>query len=204
MSQIKLKHSGGNGVIIAAPTSNPAADRTLLLPSDGDSTIDTLARAGNILQVKQTVKKDVFSASLATGAVSSDVITVSITPTSSTNKILIIPTLSVSGYTAFQYLYKDGSLISDAIGDASSTSGVARASFAHSANILSNMTQTSMYLDTAGGTSAITYSIRLQHNQNSTQTVFVNRSADDEASPVIASYIFARYISTFTAMEVAV
>ena len=95
MSQIKLKHSGGNGVIIAAPSSNPAADRTLTLPGDADSTIDTLGRAGNILQVKQTVKKDVFSASLATGAVSSDVITVSITPTSSTNKILIIPTLSV-------------------------------------------------------------------------------------------------------------
>ena len=53
MSQIKLKHSGGNGVIIAAPSSNPAADRTLLLPGDGDSTIDTLGRAGNFLQVVQ-------------------------------------------------------------------------------------------------------------------------------------------------------
>ena len=41
MSQIKLKHSGGNGVIIAAPSSNPAADRTLLFPSDGDGTILT-------------------------------------------------------------------------------------------------------------------------------------------------------------------
>ena len=60
MSQIKLKHSGGNGVIIAAPSSNPAADRTLLLPSNADSTIDTLDRDGNILQVKQTVKTDTF------------------------------------------------------------------------------------------------------------------------------------------------
>ena len=32
MSSIKLKHSGGNGVIIAAPSSNPAADRTLTCP----------------------------------------------------------------------------------------------------------------------------------------------------------------------------
>ena len=32
MSQIKLQHSGGNGVIIAAPSSNPAADRTITLP----------------------------------------------------------------------------------------------------------------------------------------------------------------------------
>ena len=29
MSQIKLLHSGGNGVILAAPSSNPASDRTL-------------------------------------------------------------------------------------------------------------------------------------------------------------------------------
>ena len=32
MSTIKLKHSGGNGVIIAAPSSNPAADRTITCP----------------------------------------------------------------------------------------------------------------------------------------------------------------------------
>lgn len=39
MSQIKLKHSGGNGVILAAPDSNPASDRTLKLPSNADGTI---------------------------------------------------------------------------------------------------------------------------------------------------------------------
>ena len=39
MSQIKLKHSGGNGVIIAAPSSNPASDKTLTLPSDVDGTV---------------------------------------------------------------------------------------------------------------------------------------------------------------------
>ena len=32
MSQIKLLHSGGNGVILAAPDNNPASDRTLKLP----------------------------------------------------------------------------------------------------------------------------------------------------------------------------
>jgi len=39
MSQIKLKHSGGNSVIIAAPSSNPASDRTITLPSDADGTM---------------------------------------------------------------------------------------------------------------------------------------------------------------------
>ena len=41
MSSIKLKHSGGNGVIIAAPSSNPASDRTLKLPSNADGTVLT-------------------------------------------------------------------------------------------------------------------------------------------------------------------
>ena len=36
---IKLKHASGNGVIISAPSSNPAADRTLTLPSDADGTV---------------------------------------------------------------------------------------------------------------------------------------------------------------------
>ena len=39
MSQIKLKHIGGDGVIIAAPSSNPASDRTITLPSDADGTL---------------------------------------------------------------------------------------------------------------------------------------------------------------------
>ena len=31
MSSIKLKHSGGNGVLISAPDTNPTADRTVKL-----------------------------------------------------------------------------------------------------------------------------------------------------------------------------
>jgi len=38
MSQIKLLHSGGNGVILSAPTSNPSSDTTFKLPqSDGSA-----------------------------------------------------------------------------------------------------------------------------------------------------------------------
>tara|TARA_R100001440_G_scaffold1341_2_gene4479 strand:+ start:151 stop:771 length:621 start_codon:yes stop_codon:yes gene_type:complete len=43
MSQIKLKHSGGNSVIIAAPSSNPASDRTITLPDlTADATLSTI------------------------------------------------------------------------------------------------------------------------------------------------------------------
>ena len=61
MSQIKLLHSGGNGVILAAPDSNPASDRTLKLPGDANSTIDTLNRTGNIIKVVKSQKTDAAS-----------------------------------------------------------------------------------------------------------------------------------------------
>ena len=48
MSSIKLKHASGNGVIIAAPSSNPAADRTLTLPSDADGVIAKTDASGNL------------------------------------------------------------------------------------------------------------------------------------------------------------
>ena len=173
--------------------------------------IATSVNLGKILQIQQTVKKDTFSAATtasSVGFVSGDVtgLSVSITPSSATNKMLLIPNLNVSSDARFFHIYKDGSLI-DHIGDAANDGNgdaLVRAMFGNEGSTIANQQVTGMLLDTAGGTSAITYSIRLQHNQNSTQTVFVNRSADDEASPVIASYIFARYISTFTAMEVAV
>ena len=51
MSQIKLKHSGGNGVIIAAPSSNPASDRTLTLPSDADGTVVSKDSSNNVADI---------------------------------------------------------------------------------------------------------------------------------------------------------
>ena len=48
MSSIKLKHASGNGVSITAPSSNPAADRTLELPSDADVVIAKTDSSGNL------------------------------------------------------------------------------------------------------------------------------------------------------------
>ena len=98
MSQIKLLHSGGNGVILAAPDSNPASDRTLKLPGDADGTILTTNSAvGKLLQVKQSVKTDTASwtgtsfvdiaGTDETGAGS--IWEVNITPTAANSKILV-------------------------------------------------------------------------------------------------------------------
>ena len=53
MSQLKLLHSGGNGVILAPPSSNPSADRTITLPdaANGEMLTTTNPKDGNIIQV---------------------------------------------------------------------------------------------------------------------------------------------------------
>ena len=93
MSLIKLKHSGGNGVIIAAPSSNPAADRTITLPSNADGTMLTTTnpKSGNIIQVvsvSDTIRESVGTISVSSSYVDTP-FTVDITPASTSSKILI-------------------------------------------------------------------------------------------------------------------
>jgi len=68
MSQIKLKHSGGNGVIIAAPSSNPASDRTITLPSDADG---TLARTLDVAFKSYAIVADVKAKDASGGGTNS-------------------------------------------------------------------------------------------------------------------------------------
>ena len=89
MSQIKLLHSGGNGVSIVAPDSNPASDRTLKLPSDGDGTILTTNSAtGKILQVVQATTTDVASFNTSSSFVDGG-LSATITPSAASSKILV-------------------------------------------------------------------------------------------------------------------
>ena len=122
MSSIKLKHSGGNGVIIAAPSSNPASDRTLTVPSDADGTIltnqSTLSSAklsgalpaisgasltGISQKIRQFVyKKDGVTTNSSSGNWIDSVESghnVDITPTAS-DSILLIQMHSVGGNTS--------------------------------------------------------------------------------------------------------
>ena len=161
--------------------------------------------AGKILQVLQTVKKDVYNADVGVGAVGVDVpgLTVTITPTNASNKILV----SISVGLSFQdstpqriaaTLYKGGSVLSDATADASGN--IQRVTFADNIGTNSRMTTLSgSYLDTAGSTNATTYSIRISHGYDGTKSIFVNRAS----SSVESNHGYhMRGISTITVMEV--
>ena len=163
---------------------------------------------GKILQFKQTVKTDVFSTSINEGTVSGDVtgLTVSITPSSATNKIYLDVRAygGVHGSTGlYGYFYKNGSLMSNAIGDASGS--LARISMGSQQGTLFRMDMLhGNFADVAGGTSAITYSIRISTPYSpaspSARNLYINRGGDSDESS--GDFKFPRTISTITAMEI--
>tara|TARA_Y100001937_G_scaffold93278_1_gene126312 strand:+ start:111 stop:707 length:597 start_codon:yes stop_codon:yes gene_type:complete len=197
MSQIKLLHSGGNGVILSAPASNPAADRTLTLPGDADGTIATTATAGKILQVVSTTKTDVFSEDTANATYTSAALAATITPSNASNKILISVNANIGIESASRLgfgLFKAGTILVQGDADGSLTRVTSQTDNSSSgrAEFIGGE-----FLDTAGGTNAITYDIRLIHGQGSTRFLYLNRNHSGTSAN------FMRSTSTITLMEVA-
>ena len=200
MSQIKLLHSGGNGVILAAPSSNPAADRTLTLPGDADGTIATTATAGKILQVIQTVKKNRQTIN-STTLVDITGMSVSITPSSASNKVLVNYSLVVFSnavYYALRLLRDSDSTIF--IGDENpSATSQNRASFgSYDSSYVIADTIAQSFLDSPNTTSAITYKLQAYSPYSSAYTIGINSGV------VLDNYSYMNNcVSTITAMEVA-
>ena len=98
MSNLNFLHSGGNKVIISAPDSNPASDRTLKLPSNADGTIITSTspdadrfKAGEIVQVVTSEFNMSSNNPLVNGtytSVAATGLTATITPRFSNSKII--------------------------------------------------------------------------------------------------------------------
>lgn len=195
MSKVRLYGSTSGYVELAAPAVAP--DSTLTLPA-------LAGGFGKVGQVVQSVKTDTFSASLAVGAVSGDVtgLTVSITPSSTTAKILVIASIYTSGdggaIGSYLYLYRDGSLTTY-IGDAASSRARVTSSTSWEGQNNPDV-QHVMFLDSPATTSAVTYSVRLGHDRTAagTSTVYVNRGTTDTD----ANYT-ARTASSIAAIEVA-
>ena len=198
MSKVVIQgNANGTGnFTIAAPNSN--TDRTFNLP-DAAGTVDRLERAGNVLQVVNTAKTDIFSS----GAASWTEITglnVSITPSSTNSKILISYNLSVTasaaGYSAGFRLARDSTYIlyGDAIGNLQqATSYVFSDSYAYPhwhPNII--------YLDSPSTTSSITYKIYGIAPYGTSYPFYINRDRLGGTTDK-----FGTSVSTITAMEIA-
>ena len=175
MSQIKLLHSGGNGVILAAPTNNPASDVTFKLPqADGTSgqALTTNASGqlafatvagGKILQVVESTSSTTVTTS---GGTEADLLTLSITPSSSSNKVFLFISIDVqvtasTNAKAWVRLYRgtsSGTLIRT-LKDGSE------------ANEIASLSLTGTKLDSPNTSSAQTYTLTLARLSGGTNTV---------------------------------
>ncbi len=195
---INLLGSTSGTLTIAAPAV--AGTNTLTLPAL-TGTVVTNASAGTILQILSTAKSDTYSASVASNAETSNVtgLTVAITPSSNTNKILVTVSLNlgiITGQLVGFRFYCNNTLI--AVGDASGSRKQVTGSTLTFGSDYAVLTTGLSFYHSPASTSAQTYSIRLVHTSGSTQTVYLNRSAiDDDANYTL------RGISTITAMEIA-
>ena len=211
MSSLKLLHSGGNGVTISAPSSNPAANRTITVPgnADGEMLTTTNPKTGNIIQVVQAVKTDTASqaGAIATALNFDSLFSQAITPSSSSNKIEVNFNLSVSLSAApnqifFRLRRKIGSGsfadITDIMGNTAGSRYRCMHSAINSDNQYMMPTINLNFLDSPNTTDAVTYSFSAAHDSGSTRTIFINReggSYNDTYVPRGASSIILREVA---------
>ena len=153
--------------------------------------------SGNVIQVVSTTKTDTFSTS-SLSAVDITGLTASITPNSTSNKILVLATVTVGSLDgtvgAFVFLSRGGTLIN--IGDASgSRSRVTSEGLGTNTADVESLSVN--YLDSPATTSSVTYAIQAASNVSG-QTIYINRSRSDTDNSG-----YARATSTITLMEVA-
>ena len=189
MSKISLKHSGGNVVSLNSPTSAPtSADVAFKLPNaDGTSgqAIVTdasgnlsFAGTGKILQVVSTAKTDTTSTTSLITFVDISGMSVSITPSSSSNKILVIVDmrLGVNENRNVAYRIMRGSTaiyIGDAAGSRTRGTGSIRLMSDAKYDMQS---ETAVFLDSPSTTSATTYKVQWCHTfGGSSDGCYLNR-----------------------------
>jgi len=155
--------------------------------------------AGTVLQVVSTTKADLFSASIAVGALSSDVVTASITPSSDTSKILVFVNGSASGSEAivFHLFRGDAAAVSPTDpGSRRSVYGSTTSAYDGDVGGAINIS----YLDSPNTTSPVTYALKVGHlRTDAASTVAVGGSA-------VTTNNGARFrgITTIVLMEVKV
>ena len=182
---------------------------------DGTVDADTLASnavtagklasgvGGKILQVVSSTKTDIASGTVtSTSDWTGHNLTVSITPSSSSNKILITGFISIGFDTSeniWYRLFKGGSELTGSIGNqvGSNRRRATAGSYFKGDNWAISIV-TINYLDTAGSTSALTYTPAFNQYSSNNKTLYVNSTAGQTDS---ASY--PTLVSTMTAMEVA-
>ena len=197
MSELNFLHSNGNKVKLTTPDTL-AADKTFKLPgadgsagqflkTDGsgalsfDTPTDT---TGKVLQIKHAIKTDTQDfGNISQGAETTIPFVASITPSSSSNKILVQMMITMdngSTHGTFVTAKKTtgGTTTEPAIGDAASNRH--RVTTGTSDNATSTLRNINIFfVDTAGTTNQIDYGFTLSHNDNNPVTIYLNYHGGD-------------------------
>jgi len=157
--------------------------------------------AGAVLQVVQVVKTDTFSTQ-STSYVDITGLSVSITPSSASNKILVLTNVSIQSQNAHgggMILLRDGT----AINQANSAGSRRRSSFSGhgftgdaTGDGQMQFAVVGTYLDSPASTSSVTYKVQVVNNGAETQ--YINFQRDDTDSNDRT-----RGVSSITLMEIA-
>ena len=192
MSSIVVSGDTSGAITLAAPAV--AGSNTLTLPAL-TGTVLTNASTGTVLQVVNAIKTDTFSSSTTGTWTDITGLSVSITPKSSTNKIMIVgQVFGASNYNGYIRILRDSTPIF--VGDsAPSRTQVTSGSFYFFADNNIATTVSFSGLDSPSTTSATTYKVQFFQ---ATASFYVNRSVGDGNSSDQG-----RGISSITLMEVA-
>ena len=156
---------------------------------------------GKIGQVVSTTKTDTFSQSVSSAG-DSDIVTgltVDITPSATSSKILIFASLSIgvngSHGVGFK-LFRDSTQI-DLADAASNRPRLSKGKESNSGGTSYNVNLNTNHLDSPNTTSQITYGVKISHTSSGTKGMQINKSYDDSDDTKLG-----RSASTITAMEV--
>jgi hypothetical protein len=210
-----LQNIGSNASVVTPGTATVSSAGSLSIPQYGSGILyftsagvaiffpsAVTASSGAVVQVKSTTLTSTFSGTATLGTFMAVTgLTVAITPTSASNKILLLATVTLANDATSQGLtgiLTGGNCANyrgDAAGDRQrAASGVSMGSSARVAQVMSFN-----YVDSPATTSVTTYGVSINYTANSgaTQVLYVNRAATDDD----VNYN-AHYASTITAIEV--
>lgn len=182
---VKLVGSSSGSVSLQAPASTSGgANRVLTLPDADATLLSSASSVGKVLQVVQATKTDTASNSTDSGATWVPTAPkCSITPSNASNKILVQATVNLSvnadNHGMHLTVLKAGALMF--VGDADGNRQRVTTATFHHTQYRSGFLHFN-YLDTAGGTSAIEYSLQLSHDSGATQTIYLNRTVSNDNS----------------------
>ena len=167
----------------------PTTSGTLITTaSSGQSIPKAALPTGSVLQVVQTAKTDTFSTT-SSSFVDITGLTVSITPTSATSKILVIAQVSSSGMNGNSAMFKlAGGNTSSYIGNASGSairSVVGGGWQQNLTNLL--VSQSLIYLDSPATTSSTTYSVQCTVGGSTGNPVQINYSIGGGGTNTVAT-----------------